>query len=87
MNQLRGDMPDRYLKQMGKDGFQYLMKQGVVFKNAHHQHANTETIVGHTSLATGALPSVHGMIGNVWFDNKLGRLVYNIEDGQYPFIV
>ena len=86
VDQLRGDMPQRYLAKMGEDGFKYLFSQGVVFNNAHHQHANTETIVGHATLATGALPSVHGMIGNVWFDNKQGRLVYNIEDVRYPLL-
>lgn len=86
VDQLRSDMPERFIDKMGKGGFKYLYNQGVVFKNAHHVHANTETIVGHTSLATGALPSVHGMIGNVWFDKKQGRLVYNIEDEQYPLL-
>ena len=86
VDQLRGDMPYRYLDKMDKGGFNYLLEKGVVYKDAHHNHANTETIVGHATLATGALPSVHGMIGNVWYDNKLERLVYNIEDADYPLL-
>ena len=86
VDQLRGDMPYRYLDKMDKGGFNYLLEKGVVYKDAHHNHANTETIVGHATLATGALPSVHGMIGNVWYDNKLDRLVYNIEDADYPLL-
>jgi len=86
VDQLRGDMPYRYLDKMGKNGFNYLLKEGVVYKDAHHNHANTETIVGHATLATGALPAVHGMIGNVWYDNKLERLIYNIEDADYPLL-
>lgn len=86
VDQLRGDMPYKYLDRMGKGGFNYLLNKGVVYKDAHHNHANTETIVGHTTLATGALPSVHGMIGNVWYDNKQQRLVYNIEDAQFPLL-
>lgn len=86
VDQLRGDMPEKYLSRMKEGGFKYLLKNGAVYKNAHHQHANTETIVGHTTLATGALPSLHGMIGNVWFDNQKQRLVYNIEDDNYPLL-
>ncbi|MCJ8294542.1 MAG: alkaline phosphatase family protein [Colwellia sp.] len=86
VDQLRGDMPERYLARMGKGGFKYLLNKGVVYKDAHHNHANTETIVGHATLATGALPAVHGMIGNVWFDDKLQRLVYNVEDSSYPLL-
>jgi predicted AlkP superfamily pyrophosphatase or phosphodiesterase len=86
VDQLRGDMPTAYLDKMGKGGFRYLLNEGVVYKDAHHNHANTETIVGHATLATGALPAVHGMIGNVWFDDKLQRLVYNVEDANYPLL-
>lgn len=86
VDQLRGDMPSAYLDKMGEGGFKYLFNKGVVYKDAHHQHANTETIVGHTTLATGALPSVHGMIGNVWYDDKQKRLVYNVEDAEYTLL-
>ena len=86
VDQLRGDMPSAYSDKMGKGGFRYLLNKGVVYKDAHHNHANTETIVGHATLATGALPAVHGMIGNVWYDDKLQRLVYNVEDSRYPLL-
>jgi predicted AlkP superfamily pyrophosphatase or phosphodiesterase len=86
VDQLRGDLISRELDRMDKRGFRYLLENGVVFSDAHHAHANTETIVGHATLATGAHPAAHGMIGNVWFDRKLGRLVYNIEDPDYPII-
>jgi predicted AlkP superfamily pyrophosphatase or phosphodiesterase len=83
VDQLRGDLPGRYMKDMGEGGFRYLMKQGVWYANANYTHANTETIVGHTILATGAQPSVNGMIGNVWFDRETGKLTYNVEDAKY----
>ena len=86
VDQLRGDFPTRYEKRFGEGGFRYLMKQGVHYRNAHYQHANTETIVGHASLATGTVPAAHGMVGNVWFDHELGRLVYNIEDPAYHLL-
>ena len=57
---LRGDLPERYSNILGDGGFRYLMEQGVHYNNAHYQHANTETIVGHTSLATGTVPAAHG---------------------------
>ena len=60
VDQLRGDLPTRYYDRLGDGGFRYLWEQGVVYRNAHHAHANTETIVGHTTLATGAHPAVHG---------------------------
>ncbi|MEH0664906.1 alkaline phosphatase family protein [Vibrio scophthalmi] len=83
---LRGDLLDRYKHNFGEGGFRYLMDQGTHFTNAHYQHGNTETIVGHVSLATGAPPSVHGMVGNVWYDRQLKRLVYNVEDANYSML-
>ncbi len=83
---LRADLLNRYSNNFGKGGFRYLLDKGVIYTNAHYQHANTETIVGHTTLATGAFPSQHGMVGNVWFDREAGELSYNIEDPEHPLI-
>jgi len=83
---LRGDLPRRYARLLGDGGFRYLMEQGIDYTNAHYWHANTETIVGHVSLATGSVPAAHGMVGNVWFDRGLGRLVYNIEDARHRLL-
>jgi predicted AlkP superfamily pyrophosphatase or phosphodiesterase len=86
VDQLRGDQPRRYLPKMGAGGFRYLLENGVVYEDAHHAHANTETIVGHATLATGAHPSNHGLVGNIWFDRTSGQLTYNIEDERYPLL-
>ena len=86
VDQLRGDLPQRHANHFGNGGFRYLMEEGVHYRNAHYQHANTETIVGHASLATGTVPAAHGMVANVWFDRELGRLVYNIEDNRYRLL-
>lgn len=39
---LRGDLPERYAKVLGKGGFRYLMEKGVHYTNAHYQHNNGE---------------------------------------------
>jgi len=86
VDQLRGDLPTRYYDRLGEGGFRYLWEEGIVYRNAHHAHANTETIVGHTTLATGAHPSAHGMVGNLWFDRETGYTTYNIEDANYKLL-
>ena len=86
VDQLRGDLPKRYYERLGQGGFRYLLEAGVVYRNAHHAHANTETIVGHATLATGANPSDHGMVGNLWFDREKGVITYNVEDARYRLL-
>lgn len=83
---LRGDLLTRYGDRFGTGGFRYLTENGTVYGNAHYQYANTETIVGHTTLATGAFPRDHGMVGNLWFDRDSGERIYNIEDPDYPLL-
>ena len=86
VDQLRGDMPQTVFDRLPEGGFKYFYNQGIVYENAHHRHANTETVVGHATLATGADPAEHGMIGNLWYDKELKRTVYNVEDYRYPLI-
>ena len=86
VDQLRGDLPTRYYDRLGDGGIRFLLENGVVYRNAHHAHANTETIVGHTTLATGAHPSGHGMVGNLWFDRETGYTTYNVEDPNYRLL-
>ena len=83
---LRGDFLNRYENSFTTDGFKRLTEGGVWYTDAHHRHANTETIVGHATLATGAHPSEHGMIGNAWFDRATGQLAYTIEDPYYSML-
>ncbi len=86
VDQLRGDLLNRYSHVLGEGGFNYLLSNGAVFVNAHHRHANTETVVGHTTLATGADPAVHGMVANLWFDRRSEQRFYNVQDPDYPLI-
>ena len=86
VDQLRGDLPFRFADRFSKGGFRRFLDRGLWYAAAHHDHAYLETIVGHTTLATGAWPSRHGMIANRWYDAKTGQGVENIEDSRYPIL-
>ena len=86
VDQLRADLIDRYASGFGEGGFKRLLDNGTFYVDAHHRHANTETVVGHTTLATGTDPAVHGMVANVWLDRASGSLIYNVEDADYPLL-
>jgi len=86
VDQLRGDLPVRYAERYGEGGFRYLLEKGTYYANAHYQHSNLETIVGHVVLATGAFPSANGMVANVWLDRETGELGYAVEDSAYDMV-
>lgn len=82
-DQLRGDYPLRWKEQFGAGGFRRIMDQGTHFTNCHYPYAITVTGPGHASIGTGALPSVHGIIGNDWYDTALGQSVYCASSNRY----
>jgi predicted AlkP superfamily pyrophosphatase or phosphodiesterase len=86
VDQLRGDLIDRYSSGFGEGGFRRLLKNGAFYVDAHHRHANTETVVGHATLATGTDPAVHGMVANLWIDRATGEWHYNLQDPDYPLV-
>jgi predicted AlkP superfamily pyrophosphatase or phosphodiesterase len=81
VDQLRADLLDRYAD-LFTGGFKRLHDQGHNYVNAAHDHAATETAVGHTTLATGVYPSRHGIIANAWYEmvNGQWKIVSNVSD-------
>lgn len=49
-------------------------------------YAATQTAVGHAALATGAPPSVTGIIGNKWWDRASGALTSSVADPAAPLL-
>ena len=86
IDQMRGDFPMRYKNRLGEGGFRYLMEKGTHYINAHFQHADTETHIGHAALFTGTYPAHNGIVAGNWFDMDKGRVIYNCEDDRYPMI-
>lgn len=82
VDQLRGDLIHQYRQDFGPGGFNYLLAHGLDFQNAHHPHAYTITCVGHATISTGAYPSLHGIIGNEWFDRDTQKDMYCVGDDK-----
>ena len=69
-----------------KGGLKKLLEQGVVFTDAHQNHAWTVTAAGHASLATGLHPSHSGGIGNECYDRESEEILYAVEDRRSPIL-
>ncbi|KTC99902.1 alkaline phosphatase family protein [Legionella erythra] len=86
VDQLRGDLLHQYSQDFGDGGFHYLLTHSLDYQNAHHPHAHTVTCVGHATIATGAYPTLHGVVANDWFDPALKKSVYCMEDQNSPIL-
>ena len=64
-------------------GLGYLLDNGAVFEDAHHNHANTVTGAGHATLVSGCNPRRSGIISNQWYDRSTGAQVYCVQGEQY----
>ncbi|GAA4949042.1 alkaline phosphatase family protein [Algibacter agarivorans] len=80
IDQMRYDYLTRFYNKYGDGGFKRMMREGYNCKNNHYNYIPTKTGPGHASVFTGATPKYHGIIGNNWFDRKLGSNVNCVED-------
>jgi len=79
VDQFRYDYLTRFRSEF-TGGFRRLLDHGAVFTDANLEHYPTVTAVGHSTMLSGATPSVSGIIGNDWFDRGLGRSVQSVTD-------
>jgi predicted AlkP superfamily pyrophosphatase or phosphodiesterase len=80
VDQMRYDFLYRYSEKYSDGGFKRLMSQGFNCRNNHYDYAPTVTAAGHAAIFTGSVPAIDGIIGNEWFNQKSGKVVYCVED-------
>lgn len=74
IDQMRGAYVDAYRSQWTQ-GLHRLLTEGAYFPQARYPYAMTVTCAGHASIGTGAVPAVHGMVLNEWWDRAARRRV------------
>ena len=82
VDQMRYDYVYRFWNQFGDNGFKKLVNEGYFLRNTHYNYTPTYTGPGHASIFTGTTPSVHGIIGNNWYNKADGLSVYCAGDGN-----
>lgn len=85
VDQMRGDYVDRFRHQWTK-GLRRLITEGAWFRQADYPYYNTVTCAGHSSIGTGTVPAVHGMVLNQWWERNNSRLVACTEDENTQLI-
>ena len=80
IDQMRWDYLYRYNDRYSTNGFKRILREGFSCENTFIPYAQTVTACGHTCVYTGSVPAIHGIMGNDWYDKKLGRIVYCTDD-------
>jgi len=80
VDQLRGDMIERYHDQFVEGGFRLLMDRGAWFSSCYYNYANLRTAPGHSTIGTGTYSLGHGIFANEWYDPTQKKVVSSVED-------
>ncbi len=86
VEQMRYDFISRYWEKFSDNGIKRLVKQGIVFHNAGYDYLNPNSVASLASLATGAHPNVHGIIGKQWYD-RINKVIVDCALDPETFVV
>ena len=73
---------EQYEDNFTSTGFRRLLYGGQRFTNATYDYMQTSTPVSLATLTTGAMPSIHGVVGERWFDYVDNSHITLIDDEQ-----
>lgn len=80
VDQMRWDYLYKFQSRYGEGGFKRLLREGFSCENTMINHVPTATACGHSSVYTGSVPAINGIIENSWYDRSLGREISNVAD-------
>jgi predicted AlkP superfamily pyrophosphatase or phosphodiesterase len=80
VDQMRWDYLYRFADRYGNEGFKRLLREGFSCENAMINYVPTFTAIGHSSVYTGSVPSIHGIAGNDWIEQQTGTSMYCTQD-------
>ncbi|GGI25130.1 alkaline phosphatase PafA [Pedobacter mendelii] len=82
VDQMRWDYLYRYYNRYSNGGFKRLINEGFSLENTFIPYTPTYTAVGHTTIYTGSVPAIHGIIGNDWYNVETKKNIYCTEDSS-----
>ena len=80
VSSMQADDIEKYAANMTNGGFKRLLDGGVYFANASYDYMQTSTPVSLATIATGAMPSTHGVVAESWFDYVANKQINLIDD-------
>ena len=78
VDQMRWDYLYRFYNEYTSGGFRRMLTDGYTFEDCQINYIPSVTAIGHTSIYTGSVPSIHGIAGNNFL--KDGKMTYCAED-------
>lgn len=83
IDQLRTDYMEAFSPLYGERGFKRLLREGRVYTQAEYPFSAPDRASAVATLATGASPSVHGIIAENWLDRTTLRPINCVDDAAF----
>lgn len=80
IDQMRWDYLYRYYDSYGAGGFKRLLRSGFNCQNTFINYLPSYTAPGHATIYSGAVPAIHGIVGNDWIDPASSACIYCAQD-------
>lgn len=80
VDQMRWDYLYRYYDRYTQGGFKRLLNDGYSCENTMINYVPSYTAIGHSSIYTGSVPSIHGIAGNDFIIQATGESMYCTQD-------
>lgn len=82
VDQMRWDYLYRYYDRYTNDGFKRLLNEGFSCENTMINYVPSYTAIGHSTIYTGSVPSIHGIAGNDFTIQATGQSMYCTQDDK-----
>src|SRR4030095_15077193 len=82
IDQMRYDFLWRYWNLYGQGGFKRLVNDGFLCEDAQYNYFLPTTAPGHSTIYTGTIPAVHGIVDNYWYERNLKQTIYVATDSS-----
>ncbi|SHG13187.1 alkaline phosphatase PafA [Dysgonomonas macrotermitis] len=82
VDQMRWDYLYRYYDHYTNDGFKRLLNEGFSCENTMINYVPSYTAIGHSTIYTGSVPSIHGIAGNDFTIQATGQSMYCTQDDK-----
>ncbi|MDA3911728.1 MAG: alkaline phosphatase family protein [Bacteroidales bacterium] len=83
VNQLRYDALYKLWDQFDEQGFKKLINQGAYCRNAKFNYLLTQSAPGYATIVTGAQPSEHGIVSDLWYEPLDVKSVHAVQSRKH----
>ncbi len=83
IDQLRNEYIEAFASLYGTKGFKRLQKEARIYLSTEYPYIPTDIASSISTIYTGTVPSVHGIIGSQWLDRKTLRPIKSTDDRSF----